>query len=554
MATPIRERTVAAVLARHVAAQPASLALLGEDGTRLTYAETQQRSFRIANGLRELGVQRQGLVLVMLGNHVDHALVWLGLNVGAIAAVPLNTALRGDILAAIAGNSGAEVIVADGAYCDRIADLAGAVPALRAIVVRGEPNAPLPQGLTVVPFDTLLTASPEPPDPPQVSDVSTVLYTSGTEGSSKGVMCVHGHTFAIAAGLQYAPAAGEVVLVVAPLFHAVGLFTGVYSALCAGATALIQGSFSASRFWQVARDSGAVQSVLVGAMADFLWRRAPQPDDAQHGLRDLTVVPAVPFLAEFASRFGVRAWSSYGQTETGITMLTGPDEARPYLCGQPRSCYQVRLVDDDDVDVPPGQVGEIVIRSSEPWTMMKGYHGQPEATVRAWRNLWLHTGDCAFQDEHGRYVFVDRKRDALRRRGENVSSLEVENCILRRADVDLAAIVAVASDHSEDDIKAYLVMSVGAQFDPVAMLYDLAERLPYFMVPRYYEVVESLPMTPSFKIRKSELRARGLTPQTWDCEAHGFTVTRTGVVNGGAHERALAGRRQVSGAAIRRPS
>jgi crotonobetaine/carnitine-CoA ligase len=265
-------------------------------------------------------------------------------------------------------------------------------------------------------------------------------------------------------------------------------------------------------------------------MADFLWRAEPAAADAENTLRDVTMVPAIPNINDFADRFGLNVTSSYGQTETGTVMVTDPGRARPFLCGRPRSFMQVRLVDDDDVDVDPGSIGEVVVRSDQPWSMMRGYHRMPEQTVHMFRNLWLHTGDAAYQDDDGCYVFVDRKKDALRRRGENVSSLEVEKYIAARDDVAQVAIVAVPSEFTEDEIKAVVVPRSGSGFDPESILRDLVERLPYFMVPRYYEAVEALPMTATFKVGKGELRAAGITPATWDCQDAGFTVTRHGLM------------------------
>jgi crotonobetaine/carnitine-CoA ligase len=280
------------------------------------------------------------------------------------------------------------------------------------------------------------------------------------------------------------------------------------------------------------RPYGCTQTLLIGAMIEFLWRQPPSPGDRDHPLRNVTVIPAMPYIDEFAERFGLNVTSSYGSSELGTVSLTDPGEARPFLAGRPRSFIEMKIVDDDDVEVPRGVTGEIVVRSREPWAMFRGYHRNPEATVHAWRNQWVHTGDAAYQDENGRFIFVDRKKDALRRRGENVSSMEVEKYLLAREDVAEAAIVAVPSEHLEDDIKAVLVLAEGARFEPEAILRDLVERLPYFMVPRYYEAVDVLPRTQTHKIQKAELRKFGVTTTTWDCEANGFVVSRSGLKEG----------------------
>jgi crotonobetaine/carnitine-CoA ligase len=528
--TPVLERTVACVLAKQVAARPDKAALIDVQGGTLTFAQVSDSAYRIANAFHQVGVQRQEFVLTMLDNHIDTALTWLGLNVGAFAAVPINTAYKGQILAHVAANSGARTAVVEGQYCDRLAAVIDEIPALETVFVHGEPNAPLPARVAVRDFAELLAAAPvAPAEPARVSDISTVIYTSGTEGASKGVLCPHGHTFQMSAAFRYPTTDADVVMVNTPLFHAMGLLTGIYTGLRGGATVVLPGPFSVSGFWNVVREYGVTQTVIVGAMADFLWRQPPAETDTEHTLRNMIVVPAVPYLQDFGKRFNIEVWSAYGQTETGITTLTDPGDARPFLCGRPRPFIQMKLVDDDDVEVEQGQVGEIVVRSTEPWTMFRGYHEMPEATVGAWRNLWMHTGDSAYKDADDRYFFVDRKKDALRCRGENVSSLEVEGCIAQQPGIALAAVVAVRGESSEDEIKAYLQPQADHELDLETLLRNLVDRLPYFMVPRYYEIVDALPLTPQLKVQKARLRELPDAGKTWDCQAHGLTVTRHGL-------------------------
>lgn len=526
--TPVSERTIAAVLERQVRLRPDKVTLIDESGPTMTFSQLQTAAFRVAATVASLGVERQQPVVVLMDNHLDMAVVSVGLGVGGFVEVPVNTAYKGEMLRYILDNSGATLAIIDEVYADRIAQVAHDVPALETVIVRGA-RAELPGHIRRLDFDTFNWAEAVRPEPPQVSDICAILYTSGTEGPSKGALCPHGHAFQISASHAFDSGPDDVYLVVVPLFHAGGLFGGVFCALRTGATAVIQRGFSASRFWEDVRRFGATQTFLAGAMADFLWRAEPTPDDANNTLRDVTMVPAIPQITDYANRFGLSITSSYGQTETGTVMVTDPGTTRPFQCGRPRSFMQVRLVDDNDVDVEPGAVGEVVVRSEQPWSMMRGYHRMPDQTVHMFRNLWLHTGDAAYQDDNGCYVFVDRKKDALRRRGENVSSLEVEKYIAARPDITQAAIIAVPSEFTEDDIKAVVVLSPGAEFDPEAILHDLVERLPYFMVPRYYQAVQALPMTPTFKVRKGELRATGITPDSWDCQKAGYTVTRHGL-------------------------
>jgi crotonobetaine/carnitine-CoA ligase len=526
--TPVLERTVGAVLDQQVRLRPDKVALIDGQGQTRTYRELQSTAFSVATGLAKLGVQRQEPVLVMLDNHIDNAVTFLGTAVGGMIEVPVNTAFKGEILRYVIENSGARIVVIEGAWCDRLAAISEGLDSVETVVVRGSTTAELPSRWTAVDFSELLEAEPIPPEPAAVWDVAAIIYTSGTEGTSKGVLCPHGHAFSMASFPGWL-GPDDVVLVTLPLFHGGGLWAAMYNSLRSGATAVIYPTFSASSFWDDVRRYGCTYTLLFGAMIPFLSAQPAKADDADNPLRLVTAIPAPGNIDEFSARFGVDVISSYGMTESGTVCWTEPGDVRPFVCGRPREFIDIRLVDDHDVDVPDGEVGEIIMRSREPWAMMLGYHRLPEATVQAWRNLWMHSGDAAYRNEAGQLVYVDRKRDALRRRGENVSSLEVEKHILARPDVAEVAIVAVPSEYGEDEIKAVLVLNEGHEFDPVAVLEDLVERLPYFMVPRYYEVVDALPRTPTQKVQKVELRRQGITASTWDCEAAGLRITRDGL-------------------------
>jgi carnitine-CoA ligase len=532
--TPVTERTMAAVLERHAHATPNKPALIETTGRSVTYLGLQERSFSLAHGISDAGVQRQDTVLLMLDNHIDMVVACFGLGVSSTIAVPINTAYKGELLRYAIEHSGAKVAIVEDHYCGRIAQVLDETTCkLETVFVRGNGGELLPPQVNRRDFAELQRALPLRPEPPHVSDIAFMIYTSGTEGRSKGVLVPHGQAFRTAGAHSFTTAPEDVVLAVLPFFHIGGLCACVYNALRAGATAVIEPTFSVSRFWDTVRDFGCTKTELMGAMIEFLWRQTPTVRDTDHSLRDVTVIPAMPYIADFARRFGVRVHSAYGQTETGCPCVTDVNnEIRPSMCGHPRVGYEIRIVDEDDVEVAPGVTGEITVRSNEPWTLFRGYHRDLAATIHATRNGWVHTGDIGYQDEHGQLFFVDRKKDALRRRGENVSSMEVEKYLLARSDIAEAAIIAVPSEHLEDDIKAVVVLNEGAQFEPENILRDLVERLPYFMVPRYYEAIDVLPRTQTLKVSKTELRKAGITARTWDCEAHGFTVTRSGLKEG----------------------
>lgn len=238
------------------------------------------------------------------------------------------------------------------------------------------------------------------------------------------------------------------------------------------------------------------------------------------------MMPALPEIEEFSARFGVPVGVGYGCTEIGAPLFSKPGDGRPGVCGSPLPRNDVRLVDDADVPVAAGEVGELVVRSHEPWSMSSGYLDDPNATLGAWTNLWFHTGDMLRLDDSGQYVFVDPRKDVLRRRGENISSVEVERHLLELPEIADAAVVAVPSDVAEDDVKAVIVLAPDSAFNPHEMLRQLYRRMPYFMVPRYIEVVDALPWTQTHKVQKAVLRAQGLSDNVWDCEAAGFRITR----------------------------
>lgn len=523
--TPVVDRTVAAVLDKRAETHPDKLALLDESGKSFTYRELRDASLRIGSGLREAGVGRQEPVVILLDNHVDLVTVWAGAGMTSIIAVPINTAYKGEMLQYVINKSKARIAVVEAGYCERLAEVIDGLTELQIVYVRGE-GGELPTRLERRDFADLGATESIVVDRPRVSDICNVIFTSGTEGPSKAVLCPHGHAFQTSASFTFQTDETDVVLVVLPLFHAGGLFTGVLNALRGGATAVIR-SFSVGRFWDDVREYGCTQTVLMGAMIDFLWRAPASDSDRAHPLRNVTVVPAMPYVREFADRFGISVESAYGQSETGTPIIASAQDAEPFLCGTPRSFFEIRIVDDNDVEVPVGAPGEILVRSNEPWSMFAGYLDDMAATIKATRNGWVHTGDMGRRNERGQIFFVDRKKDALRRRGENISSLEVEKYLLAHPGVAEAAIVSVPSEHLEDDIKAVVVLEAGSEFNPEHLLRDLYERLPYFMVPRYYEVIDELPLTPTKKVAKAELRKRGVTATTWDCEAHGFTVTRS---------------------------
>ena len=516
---PLAQRHIVAVMERALEAGPERPAVRDTERA-LSYGALVDEALRLGGGFAGRGIAEGEFVLLMLDNHLDYVSCWVGLAMTGRVEVPVNTAYLGQILAHVVANSGARMIVIEAAYLPRLAEVADRLPALEWVVVRGalpDPAPTLPAHWRLLPFAEL-PAAPATPASLKPWDLIGILYTSGTTGVSKGVRVTHAHAYGYATPLLYGPVRDdEVTLTTLPLFHIGGQWAGVYKAFIGGASAVVLPRFGATSFWDDVRRYRATYTLLLGAMANFLYRQPPLPSDREHTLKRITMVPVMAQLDDFCQRFGIeQVATGYGLTE-GSTIIRAPmGHAGPGHCGWLRPDFEARLVDEHDIEVADGEVGELIVRTRDPWAVMDGYHGMPEATLKAWRNQWLHTGDAFRRDDQGRYWFLDRLKDAVRRRGENVSSFEVETGINEHPAVLESAVIAIPSADTEDEIKACVVLRPGQQLDAPALQAFLDQRLPYFMVPRYIEFMDQLPKTPTEKIQKQRLRERGLTPSTWD--------------------------------------
>lgn len=522
---PLAERTVPAVMARALAASPDKMAV--RDETRaLTYAELNDEALGLAGGMARIGVGIGETMLLMLDNHVDYAACWLGLSLTGRVEVPVNTAYLGSILVHVINNCGARAMIVESAYVQCIADIADQLTALSDIVVRGPlPQIELPPHIRLHAYGDL-PAAPAMVEKVEPWDLIGIMYTSGTTGLSKGVRVTHAHAYGYSTPEVYgAVSADDTTLVVLPMFHIGGQWKGVYNALIAGASAVILPRFRATRFWDDVRFYGCTYTLVLGVMGEFLYGQPVDPQDRNHRLKRIAMVPVISDLEGFRERFGMEAINSaYGSTEASVALISPHNGAEPGKIGWCRPDFEARLVDENDIDVPLGKAGELLLRAREPWVMMSGYHAMPEATVKAWRNLWFHTGDTMRQDERGMFSFVDRSNDAIRRRGENVSSFEVEREIASHPAVSECAVIGVSSAATEHDIKACIVLKDDLRATPEELIEFLRSRLPYFMLPRYIEFLDALPRTPTEKIRKQELRSAGVTQTTWDADKAGVSL------------------------------
>ncbi len=319
----------------------------------------------------------------------------------------------------------------------------------------------------------------------------------------------------------------DIFLTFLPLYHINAQVLTTLTALVAGAQMVLLDRFSASQFWDEIRYYGATQFNYLGAVIPILAKQPEKSDDADNPARIALGAGCPPaIMDEVEQRFGIKCLEGFGMTEIGIPVHVMPDDRRKGSCGKPMDIYEIRLFDDNDNEVPVGEIGEIVFRPREPFTMMSEYYKMPEKTLEACRNMWFHTGDLAKKDADGYLYFVDRKKDALRRRGENISSFEVERAINTHPKVLESAAVAVRSELAEDEVKICVVLKPGKELSPEELISYSVERMPYFAVPRYVEFMESLPKTPTERTQKYLLKQAGVTPKTWDREKAGIKVTR----------------------------
>jgi crotonobetaine/carnitine-CoA ligase len=516
------------LLEKWAALQPEATWLALEGGRRIRYGEMREMAARTAAGLAALGVRQGDTVVVWMPNGIDCLRVWFGINwLGAIY-VPINTAYRGRLLEHVLDNAGAALMVAHASLLDRLDDVD--IASVRTVVAFGD-DAPAVRRVTLHGQAVLDTGAADPPAlerPIQPWDTQSIVYTSGTTGASKGVLSSYAHLHAMS-GRDAFPMLrdDDRYLVNLPLFH-VGGTIPVMGMLARGGSISMVESFTTDRFWPQVRDTGTTVVLLLGVMAGFVSKRPASSEDRDHPLRSVIIIPLAEDSTAFAQRFGVEVWTLYNMTEISTPLVSGLNPTEAGSCGRPRAGVELRLVDENDAEVPQGSVGELIVRTDAPWALNHGYFRNPEATAKAWRNGWFHTGDAFRVDERGNYFFVDRMKDAIRRRGENISSFEVEAEVVAHPAVAEAAAVPVPSEHGEDEVLCVVALVEGVTFDPAELITFLRPRLAHFMIPRYVRVVGGLPKTPTQKVQKHLLRSEGVTPDTWDREQAGIRIGRRG--------------------------
>jgi carnitine-CoA ligase len=512
------QRTLPAMLARQAVRQGDKL-LVSAGDVAWTYTETAVAAARIAGTLRAAGLGAGDRVAIICSNRIELLGLLLGCGWLGTVAVPINVASRGPQLQHILANSGARLLAIEPAFAANLAMLDPGAVALEAVWTIGPP--------TDFSFGHLVPREMPPPGeaiaPAAIapSDLAMILYTSGTTGPSKGVCCPHAQYFWWGANTaaMLGVTSDDVLCTTLPLFHTNAINT-FYQALLAGACVRYETRFSASGFFPALARHRASVTYLLGAMVPMLLSRPESEEERAHATR-IALAPGVPaqFHAPFTRRTGIHLIDGWGSTETNFVLGTTVERQKPGLMGPVAEGFAARIVDDRDNEVADGIAGELIVRAAEPLAFATGYFAEPEKTAEAWRDHWFRTGDRVIREPDGYFRFVDRLKDAIRRRGENISSFEVEQVLLGHSSVANAAVFPVRSSLAEDEVMAAVVLHPGRALAPADLIAYCTPRLPYFAVPRYLEFMGELPMTENGKVQKFKLRKRGVTAHTWDAGA-----------------------------------
>ena len=533
---PLEDRTVGRVLGIAAECMGDKPLIVDVDGETISYREMDKRANRIAHGLVALGVEHQDRILFMLPDGIDLAALFCGLSRRGAVEVPINLAYRGGFLSRIINDSAAETLIIDAQYLDRLEAVADELTHLQRCVIYPEkPESVTPkvtQRFELLEFDALSSDDDTTfAGGPAFHEMMGIMYTSGTTGTSKGVMACHAHAYRYASnvGKNHGVTENDQYYTAGlPLFHIAGQWGVVYASMMRGATTVLRRGYRNEYFWSDIEKHNATVVFMLGAIANFIWQQAPRENDADTPLKKVGMYPVIPDHEAFAKRFDVQIASGYGSTENPGPCRQPLGEPFPtnQCVGAIKDTVDVKILNPNDIECAPGVVGEICVRPHDPWEIMMGYWNQPESTTKAFRNLWYHTGDAGFMDEQNRLYFVDRVTDSMRRRGENISSMEVEDIVNQHADVLECAVFPVWADESEQEVMVTITPQPGVEIVHEAIIRFCNERMPYFMVPRYIDVEQAIQKTPTGKIQKYTLRERGVTETTWDRVAAGIKLER----------------------------
>lgn len=507
----------------------------------LSFYQTNSLANKIANGLLDMGIKKGDKVAVYMPNSDDYVITWFGiLKMGAIM-VPINTGYKMDFLHYIIDSSDSTVLFIAEEYLDRMPPIAKKIPQLKHVIVwtRDGSEKYEKHGFN---FKNMTSYSKfingqktkEPGVEVTFVDRARIMYTSGTTGRSKGVVrpCAADYSSAYNYAQIMDVGPNDVCFTCLPLFHSNAMVMTVYPALIMGAKAVVEEKYSASKFWKWMVDFGVTKFNLVGTVSYFMWNTPPVPEEKQHKVKLVLGSPAPhDIIEDFMERFDIKFMEGYGLTEIGQCTWMRPGEPfRVGSCGKEAPGYEIKIGDPEtDEEVPRGQIGEIIVRPRTPNVMLYYYNKMPEKTVEDFRNFWFHTGDAGRMDKDGYIYFVDRVKDYIRRRGENISSFEVEKIVGSHPDVEESGAIGVKAEggrYAEDELMIVVVPKKGKKIDPEKLMKFLEPKMPYFMIPRFIRFEKSLPKTGTQRVQKNKLREKGITKDTWDMEKAGYKIKR----------------------------
>lgn len=524
--------TITSVLSR-AAKQFQNDIFLDFQGDKYSFSKVDQRATQLAHGLAQRNVVKGDRVGSILDSSLDAILLWLAANKLGAIHVPINTAYKGTFLSHQLASAGCKLLVAEDIYADRVFEVAQQLPQAELLIIRGK-LAEKNNSLAVESFNDVFALTSEAiEDVNRPDDLCMLIFTGGTTGPSKACMISHNYACNLARQIlkRENRGHGDVNWTPLPLFHLNATAGSILSCMMVGATVAIFPRFSVSNFWPDVERSEATVVNLLGAMMGFI-ADAPDNEHSQRYFGKLKAVRGAPFpkalQEEWKRRFGVRYAGSngYGLTEAArVTSLPDGEDAPPGSSGRVNEDFDVRIVDSDDNELPAGESGEIIIRPRHPHIMFDGYWNQPEETLKVFKNLWLHSGDIGKFDDNGFLYFVDRKKDYLRRRGENISSFEMETTLLTHPLIEEVSVHAVLAE-SEDEVKVTAILIKDAKLTEEELCEWSVERMPYFAVPRFIEFRTTLPRSPLGRVLKYKLREQGCTSDTWDREATGFKLIK----------------------------
>jgi crotonobetaine/carnitine-CoA ligase len=529
----IADRTLGGVLRHHALHRPDRV-FLRENERSLTFGATNLAVNRIAAGLRQMGAGPGDRIGILMHSAIEYVLVVLAASKLGVVWVPVNTDYKGDWLRGTIAGSRPKMLVTDPALFANLQEIAADFPDLKILIAGG--NTPGAEHLVnTSAFEQLAADEPDLATPLQPADTAAILWTSGTTGKPKGVM--QSHNAWIRTGeignISFETRDGDIVYNCLPLYNSAAWSANIFRALVGGITVALDKRFSVNNFWDRIRFYGATQTISIGAGHMFLWNQPERPDDADNPLRIATFVPVPHDLIDgFCRRFGIEALTQgFGQSE--IMALMGKTNrpgvpAKPMVLGVPHEDLEVKLLHEDGTEAAIGEVGEFCVRPRRENVIFNGYFENPEATANAFVNGWYRMGDLGKRDADGDFYFVDRKKDFIRYKGRNMSSFEIESVAGRHPAVAAAAVFGVPSDEleSESEVKLNVVLKPGETLAPQDLARFINDRAPYFLGPRYIEICNALPYTPTGKVEKYKLREMGITAATWDRQASDFELIR----------------------------